>query len=68
MSKDTLNIGGRADMSEQAPEVALAERRERLAQQIGRLLARVWLRRRREPDNDGTATSDLPTECRESNR
>ena len=47
MSKDKSNAGSRSEVSEQPEANDIAERRKRLAHQIGRLLARNCLRQRR---------------------
>ena len=62
MSKDDSKIGGQPGASEQMTGDDAAQRRKRLAQLIGRLLARTWLQRRREAATSATSRNDSPAE------
>ena len=60
MSKGNLKIGGRAGASAPTTDNFMDQRRERLAQQIGRLLAHTWLMRRREAETSESSSDDSP--------
>ena len=64
MLKDNSETGGRAVESEQVTEDSPDQRRKRLAQRIGRLLARTWLERRREKETLAVSSNDSSAESR----
>lgn len=53
MSKDKANTGSGSKVSEQSTAQHVTERRKRLAQLIGHLLAQNWLEQRRQTEKDG---------------
>ena len=57
MLKNTLKVENQVEAVEAAGD-CLVERRERLGQLIGRLLARIWLRRLQDTETELTSGSD----------
>ena len=63
MSKDNPQTGNRADVLKHVTDEPAAQRRNRVAQLIGRLLARTWLQRQ-ERKNSVTSTNGPQAESR----
>jgi hypothetical protein len=59
MEKDDITIASQADETELATQNGHSDQRQRLAQQIGRLLADTWLERKRKLETEKTCGGDV---------
>jgi hypothetical protein len=60
MTKEKSRIDDCTDVADPDATDSIAHRRHRLAQQIGRLLARTWLERRREAEKGDSSAEETP--------
>lgn len=58
MSKEASNAGNRTGVPDQTMDDCITERRKRLAHLLGRLLARTWLKQRRQTGNGKPSSGD----------
>lgn len=64
MKNDDMTKPSQQGETELATEASRSEQRQRLAQQIGRLLADTWLKRQREEETDEMRGDDVSPEDR----
>ena len=62
MSQEEITISNRAGSPAETADASTGQRRQRLAQMIGHLLAQTWLQRRSETDTSATTSRDAPAE------
>lgn len=60
MTKGNSRIDDRSDVADPDATDSITHRRQRLARQIGRLLAHTWLEQRRESESSDSSAEEAP--------